>query len=133
MAEDNKPKKGGFTVGELGGKMRKYGLEISLCVILALSGIFAVIYGGSMLVWAALLSMICAIVGVLVPKSMHKAISQSLKFIYREKVTSIIILVVGILISIILPIIIFAIVGLFAGKSFALDATSNSGGTTNNS
>lgn len=128
MADENEPKKGGFTVGEIEGKMRKYGLEISLCVMFVLTAIFLNIWGGSMLFWAILLSMLCAIVGVLVPKAVHKAMSQALRFVYREKVTSIVVVVVGILLSIFLPIVTLGIVGLFAGKAFALDANMQNGG-----
>lgn len=123
MAKDQEKKpRGGFTVGEIEGKVRKYGLEIALCVVFILTAIFALIWGGGMVLWSILLSMIFAIIGVLVPKSMHKITTHALRFIYRERITSIVIAVVAVLISIFLPPIIFAIVGLIAGKSFSLDA-----------
>ena len=123
MAKDHEPKsKSGFTVGELEGKMKKYGLEIALCVTFILTAIFAMVWGGAMILWSILLCMIFAIIGVLVPRSMHKILSHTLKFVYKEKITSIIIAVIGIVVGIFLPPIIFAIIGLIAGKSFAMDA-----------
>ena len=123
MAKDQEPKpKSGFTVGEIEGRMRKYGLEIALCVVFILTAIFTLVWGGAMLLWSILLAMIFGIIGVLVPKSMHKVTIHSHEFVNREKITSIIIAVIAFLIAIFLPPIIFAIVGLMAGKSFSIDA-----------
>lgn len=115
-------KAGGFTVGDIEGKMKKYGLEITLCTMFILTAVFTLIWGGAMAVWSILLCMIFAIIGVLIPRSTHKISTHSLKFVYREKVTSIIVAVAGILISIFIPAIIFAIIGLIAGKTFSKDA-----------
>jgi len=114
----------GFTMGELEGKMKKYGLEISLCVIFVLSAIFSLIWGGAWLVWSIILTMILGIIGVLFPHTVHNMSTKALHYIYKEKVTSIIIAVVGLLLSIFLPPLIFAAVGLIAGKSFSIDAKS---------
>ncbi len=122
MTKDQEPKnKGGFTVGELEGKVKKYGLEIALCVVFVLTAVFALVHGSSMLHWSILLCMIFAIVGILVPKSMDKITTHALRFIYKEKITSIVMGVIACLVAIFLPPIIFAIVGLVAGKAFSLD------------
>ena len=122
MAEhDNNPKKG-YTVAELEGKVKKYCLEIDLCVMFVLTGIFTLIWGGAMVVWSILLCMIFCIVSVLVPRSINKVTTHTLQFVYKEKITSIIVGVVGVLFSIFLPPIIFAVVGIIAGKTFSFDA-----------
>lgn len=123
MAKDDEQKpKSGFTVGEIEGKMRKYGLEIILTVVFILTAIFALIHGGGMLHWSILLCMIFAIIGLLVPKAMNKVTTHALKFVTKEKITGIITAIVAILIAIFLPAIIFAIVGIVAGKTFSFDA-----------
>ena len=123
MAKDEDQKsKGGFTVGEIENKVRKFGLEIALCIVFILTAIFALVWGGAMLLWSILLCMIFAIIGVLVPNSMHKVTTHALKFTAKEKVTGIIMTVVACLLAIFLPPIIFAVVGLIAGKSFSFDA-----------
>lgn len=130
MAKDEEQKgKGGFTVGEIEGKVRKYGLEIALCVVFILTAIFALVWGGAMLLWSILLGMIFAIIGVLVPNSMHKVTTHALKFTSKEKVTGIIMAVIACLLAIFLPPIIFAVVGLVAGKSFSFDAHEHFGGS----
>lgn len=123
MENDKEPdEKSGLTLGEIEGKMRRYGLEIGLCVTFILTAIFTLIWGGAWVTWSILLSMILGVIGALMPKAIDKATCASLSFIYREKVTSIVVAVIAFLIAIILPPLIFAVVGLIAGKSFALDA-----------
>ena len=108
-------------MAEIEGKFKKYSIEIILCVIYILTAIFALVWGGAMIVWSILLSMIFAIIGSLLPQSMHKVVNQAHKFIHREQITSIIIGIIFILVSIFLPAIIFAIIGLMAGKTLSLD------------
>lgn len=122
MADDPKSR-GGFTVSELEGKVKKYGLEICLCAIFILTAIFTLVWGGMILLWSILLSMIFGIVGVLAPKPMDKILHSALQFAYKEKVTGIVVAVAGLLVSILLPPIVFAIVGLVAGKSLAMCAS----------
>lgn len=113
-------KKNGFTVGEIQGKMKKYGLEISLCAIFILTGIFTLIWGGIWVFWAIVLCMVGAVLGILFPMPINKVVTKALEFIYKEKFTSIVIAVLGIVLAVFLPPIIFALVGVIAGKSFAL-------------
>ena len=120
--DSNNKESSGYTIKQIEWKMKKYGLEISLVVIFILSAIFALVWGGAWLTWSILLSMIFAIVGTLIPKSAHKISTSALRFIYKEKVTSITVGVIGVIVSIFLPPIIFACVGLLAGKSCSRDA-----------
>ena len=123
MSEEKKsPLKGGFTVGELEGKVRKFGVEIVLCASFVLAAIFALIWGSAMMVWSILLCMAFAVLGALMPKSIHKLTSHASHFILKDKITGIVIAVVLILFSIFLPPIVFALIGVKAGKSFLLDA-----------
>ncbi len=113
----------GFTVSELESRVKKYGLEICMCVTFILSAIFTLAWGGSMLLWSILLCMILAVIGAIFPKPVKRAFHSTLEFIYKERVTSIAAAVISILASIFLPVIIFALVGLIAGKSIALHAS----------
>jgi hypothetical protein len=126
MADENKsPFKGGFTIGEIEGKVKKFGVEIVLCASFLLTAIFTLIWGKAMIVWSILLCMVFAIVGALLPKSIHKLTSHASRFILKDKVTGIVMTVILILLSILLPAVIFALVGVKAGKSFLLDIDSH--------
>lgn len=115
---DEKPRNG-FTVSELEAKFKKHGLEVTLCAIFILSAIFTLIWGGAMVLWSILLSMILAIVGALFHVPIKKFLHVNAEKIYKEKTACIVVAVVGVLLSIIFPVIIFAIIGLVAGKSLA--------------
>jgi hypothetical protein len=121
MADDKKFN--GFTVSELESRVKKYGLEICMCAVFILTAIFTLAWGGSMLLWSILLSMIFGIIGAIFPKPVKKTFHSTLEFIYKEKVTCIAAAVISILASIFLPVVIFALVGLIAGKSIALHAS----------
>ena len=118
---ENKDKKGGYTVAEIEGKMKKFGKEIVFGAMFILTGLFALIFGGAWMVWSILLCMIGAIVGVLAPQPIDKALASMIKFAHREKVTAMIAAGLGIVISIFLPFLIFGLVGLAGGKSLYLD------------
>jgi ABC-type multidrug transport system fused ATPase/permease subunit len=113
-------KKTGFTVSELEGTAKKYASEIGLGVIFAMTAIFTLIWGGAMMVWSVILSMILAIIGALVPGSMMAGISKALDYVYRERVMLIITGVVLLVVAIFIPVLIFALVGLIAGGSLSL-------------
>lgn len=117
--KDNEKKKG-FTVSELEGTAKKYASEIGLGVIFAVSAIFALIWGSSMMVWSIILSMVLAIIGALVPGSMMDGISKALDFVYKEKVMLIVTGIVLLIVAIFIPVLIFALVGLIAGGSLSL-------------
>lgn len=131
MADEQKPR-GGFTVSEIENKFKEYGLEICLCIMFILTAIFTLVWGGAMLLWSILLSMILAIVGVLFPKPVKKILNGCMEFICKEKTTSIVSAVLGILVSIFLPVIIFALFGLVAGKAIVRHASICCGTCDNN-
>lgn len=118
--EPNKPEKKGFTVGEIEGKFKKYGMEISLSVIFVLTMIFALVWGGAWTAWSIILCMIGGVVGALLPEPIHKCLHASASFATKERVTGIVVAVVGVLLAIFIAPIIFAIVGLAAGKTLVL-------------
>jgi hypothetical protein len=118
MGEEKKPN-GGFTVTELEQKAKKYGLEICLSAMFLLSAIFALTWGGAILIWSIFLCMIMAVVGVIIPKQIKVATHSFVEFIKKEKMITLVIAIVGIVFSIFLPFIIFAIVGAMGGKSTA--------------
>ncbi len=109
----------GFTIEEIENTAKKYSIELCLCVIFALTAIFALIWGGASLSWSILLCMIFSIIGCIIPEYIEKGANYVLGFIYKEIATTITIGVIGVLLSIFLPPVIFAIVGIFAGKALA--------------
>ena len=124
MADEQKSRKG-FTVSELESKAKKYGLEICLCFIFILTTIFTLIWGGAMILWSILLTMLAAIVGVLFPLQVKKILHSSMNFAFKEKVTYIALGVIGLVISILLPVAIFALAGVLAGKSIVMHASAS--------
>ena len=118
--KDENQEKKGFTVSELEGTARKYASEIGISVIFAISAIFALIWSRPMMVWSILLCMILAIVGVIIPDSMSKAINKAVDFIYKEKIILIVTGVVLLVVAIFVPVLIFGLVGLLAGGSISL-------------
>ncbi len=122
--EEKKQSRGGFTVSELECKAKQYGLEICLCAMFILTAIFTLVWGGAMVLWSILLTMILGIVGVLFPKLVRKILHAGMEFICKEKVTCIVAAVIGVLLSILLPVVIFALFGLVAGKAIVRHASS---------
>jgi len=112
-------------VSEIEDKFKKHGVEICLCAMFILAAIFALIWGGMMLSWSILLTMILGIVGVLLPKQIQKGQKAAFDFIFKEKVTSIAAAVVGILLSILIPPLVFAFTGVVAGQSLACNHSSS--------
>lgn len=120
MANEKEPSfKKGFTVHELEGNFKKHGFEITLTAIFALTAIFSLLWSGWVVTWSILLCMIFAIVGIFIPQSMHKSLGKAVRLIYKEDVSAVIAAVVGLLVAIFLPLLIFAVVGLIAGKTLS--------------
>jgi hypothetical protein len=126
MDNEQKPRNG-FTVSELENKVKKYGVEICLCTVFVLTAIFTLVWGGAMILWSILLCMILGIIGALFPKHVKKILYTGMELACKEKVSSIATAIVAILLSIFLPLVIFALVGLIAGKSIALHVCNCSG------
>ena len=120
MTEDPNPKSG-FTVSDLQGTVKKFGLEIAICAIFILSGIFVLVWGGGMLVWSIIVLSILGVIGALLSGPMHKFLHKSLDFCQKDKITGIIIAVVAIVLSVVFPPIIYAIIGLYAGQAMMCD------------
>jgi hypothetical protein len=119
--------KEGFTVKELQQKGKKYAVEIALVVIFALTAIFALVWGGAMIVWSIILSMALAIVGALLPKVMDRFFKASMSFLFgKQPVVGIVIAVVFIILAVFVPALPFAVFGLVAGKSLVEDCYKSS-------
>jgi hypothetical protein len=131
MADEQKPRNG-FTVSELENKVKKYGIEICLCTVFVLTAIFTLVWGGAMILWSILLCMILGIIGALFPKHVKKYLHTAMDLTCKEKVSSISTAIVAVLLSIFLPVIIFSLVGLIAGKSIALHVSGCSGSCSEN-
>jgi hypothetical protein len=118
--KDENQKQKGFTVSQIEGTVQKYASEIGVSVIFIVTAIFTLIWGGSMVLWSILLCMILAVIGVVIPDSMSIAINKAVDFIYKEKIMLIVTGGVLLIVSIFIPVLIFALVGLLAGSSLSL-------------
>ena len=103
--------------------MKKHGVEICLSAMFILAGLFALIWGGLILSWSILLAMILGVVGVLIPKVIQKILHASAHFIFKDKIVSIAATVIGIIIAILLPPLVFALIGVTAGKTLFFAAS----------
>ena len=124
MENDQNPLKG-FKIQEIEHKVKENGLEISLCTMFVLTAIFTLVWGGSMLLWSILLSMILGVIGILFPKQVKRALHSSMEFAFKEKATKTALAVIGVVVSILIPAAMFALVGLLAGKSIVMHASSS--------
>lgn len=115
---DNKQ---GFTVQEIENMAKKYRFEAFFCISFVLAALFSWIW--PMAGWSIFLAAIGAIIGMLIPNHIEKWMGWMLGFTCKqEKVTQIIIGVILLILSIILPPLIFVILGLMGGKAIHKDS-----------
>ena len=122
MEEESKEQaKNGMSVDQIQQQVRKYGLEVALCIIFILTAVFTLIWSAGVAVWSILLAMIFAIIGVLLPKPIDKISKSANRFIYKDTITSILFSIIFFILAIFIPPAIFALIGILAGKSLAVD------------
>ena len=123
---NNKEGKQGFTVQEIENMAKKYRFEVFFSVAFVLAAIFAHVF--SMQGWSIFLGAAGGIIGVLLPNQIEKWIGYLLGFTTKqEKVTQIVIGVVLLVLAIIVPPVIFILLGLMGGKSLHKDAMKHQG------
>ena len=120
----DKPKNKGFTIEEIEKHVKKYGLELSFSIIFVLTAIFTFLWGGTVLTFSILSGLAFGILGILIPKPVHKVFCAIMKFVYKDKIITIVSIVLGVLLSIFIPSFTFACIGIIAGKSISLDTKS---------
>lgn len=113
--EPNKLKEG-VSVKEIEAFAKKHRFEVFFCLAFIFACFFSFVFFGPG--WSIFLAGIGGILGVIMPARIEHLTKKISQFIFKqEKTTQIVLGVVGLVISIILPPIIFLLLGLHGGKS----------------
>ena len=129
MAKAGNDKKEGVTVQQIENFGKKHRTEIFFCIVFILSSFFSFLfYGPGWSIYAAGLG---GVVATWIPKHIGRMIHAAFHFcITKQRTTRIIIGVIGIILSIFVPPLIFLCIGLMAGRGFnrhAIDCMKMSG------
>ncbi len=117
-----KDKQEGMTVQEIENFGKKFGFEITFLVFFILASFFTFVFFGPK--WSIYLAGLGGIIGVFLPLKIEKCMQNAFRCIFKqEKLTQIILVVVGVIISLCLPALIFFILGLAGGSGFHKYAT----------
>ncbi|MDN3508242.1 MAG: hypothetical protein P0S94_04910 [Simkaniaceae bacterium] len=108
--------KEGVSVQEIENFGKKYRLELFFCIIFILATFFSrFLYG---LGWSVFLAGIGGIIGIWIPKKIERATIGCFRFLRRQKsMTRWILAGVCFVLSVFLPPLVFAIIGLVAGHA----------------
>lgn len=113
---NDKKTKEGVSVKEIETFAKKHRFEVFFCLAFILACFFSFVFFGTG--WAILLASIGGILGVIIPTQIENLARGIFQFIFKqEQTTQIILGVVGLIISIFIPPIIFLFLGLHGGKS----------------
>ena len=108
--------KEGVSVKEIEAFAKKHRFEVFFCLAFIFACFFSFVFFGPG--WSIFLAGIGGILGVIMPARIELLTKKISHFIFKqEKTTQIVLGVVGLVISIILPPIIFLLLGLHGGKS----------------
>lgn len=111
----DKKLKEGVSVQELENFGKKYTTEIFLVLYFVLAALLAKFFFGPM--WSIFLAGIGGILGVLLPMKVEKAIRGVFQFVNKqEKITRLILGIVGLIVAFFLPPLIFFFIGLIGGS-----------------
>lgn len=109
-------KKEGVSVKEIGEFTQKHRFEVFFCVAFALACLFSFVFWGPG--WGVLLAAIGGIIGVLIPGKVEHLAKTVLHFIFKqERTVQIVLGVVGWILAIFIPPLVFLCIGLHGGKS----------------
>lgn len=110
-------KKEGVSVKEIEEFAKKHRFEVFFCLMFLLACIFGT-FGMFRPGLSILLGMVGAVLGVIMPMKMEQMLRSAFHFVFKqEKVMLIVLGIVALLISIILPFIIFLVVGVAGGRA----------------
>ena len=117
MDNMDEEKKDGVSVQQIENFGKRFHIEIFFTIIFILASFFSmVLYSHG---WSIFGLGVGGVVGVWIPKHIGKIAHATFGFCHRQqKVTVIVIAVVGVILSIFLPPLIFICAGLMAGRSF---------------
>lgn len=112
--------KKGVSVEEMQSFCKNFGLEITLCIVFILSAIFSLIF--DVHVWSIILAGIGGVVGVLVPKPIHRLWSSIMEYAStsNNKIGPLVTSVAAIVLSIVLAPLFFLAIGLGSGSAFIM-------------
>jgi hypothetical protein len=117
MTKTDADKKDGVTVQQLEHFGKKHCIEIFFCIMFIFSSFFSFVFYGPG--WSIYATGLGGAIAVWIPKLVGRAALGTLCFCLKQQtVTRIVIGVVGIVLSIFLPPIVFLCIGLVAGRSF---------------
>ncbi|GAB4186976.1 MAG: hypothetical protein Tsb0015_05250 [Simkaniaceae bacterium] len=109
-------KKPGVSVHEIENFSKKHRLEIFHCVAFILSALFTFWFFGA--AWSIFLAALGGVIGVWLPKKVDGFLRKVKGFVFKqETITQIVLGVVGWILSIFVPPLIFLYLGLMGGKS----------------
>lgn len=118
---DKEKLKEGISVQEIENFTKKYRFEVFFCLAFILASFFSFIFFGP--AWSIYLAGLGGILGMWLPAKIEKMCNSVLKFIFKqEKVTQIVLGIVGWILSIFLPPLVFLFLGLMGGKDIHLQS-----------
>lgn len=120
---DNKPEKNkeGMTVHEIENFGKKYKFEISFLVIIVLASFFTFAFWGA--AWSIYLCGLGGVLGVWLPDKIASVSETIFSFITKqEKITQIVLAVVGVIVAIFLAPIVFFALGILGGMAMCSQA-----------
>ncbi|MEM8727315.1 MAG: hypothetical protein AAGE99_01170 [Chlamydiota bacterium] len=124
----DKKLKDGISVQELENFGKKYHFEIFFLIYFLVATMLTFIFFGA--AWSIFLAGIGGILGIWLPSKIEKAAKGAFHFVYKqERVTKLVLAIVGVVVSFFLPPLIFFFLGLLGGMgvSKAASAVSKAG------
>jgi len=107
--------KDGVSVKEIENFAKKHRFEVFFCVSFVLACFFTFVFFAA---WSLVFAVLGGIVGVAMSAGVDRLLKVSIRFVLKqERTTQIILAVVGWVLSIFLPPLIFMLIGLAGGKS----------------
>jgi len=112
--ENEQEKKEGVSVQEIENFGKKYRFELAFLVYFVLATFFTFAFWGA--TWSIYLCGIGGVIGIWLPEKVATVARATFRFVFKqEKITQIILAIVGVIISIFLAPLIFLSIGLMGG------------------
>jgi hypothetical protein len=110
-------KKEGVSVKEIEEFAKKHRYEVFFCFMFLLAFIFG-IWGSFALGWNIFAVMAGAVVGVLMPTRVEMMLKKAFHFVFKQEKTLLIVLgVVALVLAVVIPLIVFLLIGANGGKA----------------
>ncbi len=123
-------KKEGMSVREIENFARKYTYEVFFSLVFILASFFSMVMFG--VTWCIYLACLGGILGVWFPMKVEKSVRGVFQFVNKQqKPTMIVLGVVGLIVAVFLPPLVFFVLGLMGGKSLYRFAMQGGGGSHN--